>query len=139
MASLRAIEPDITVEDGSVVVSEDALRASPGMDPRHYAPRAALLVIEGRAEAVRVADARAATGRVGLVVRGDAGPGSTSVEARVLPDAAANARDLPPFFEHVVQGPHSVVTVHLVDEAGQPTRAARDEILAFLARRLRPP
>jgi len=60
-------------------------------------------------------------------------------EARVLPDAAANARDLPPFFEHVVQGPHSVVTVHLVDEAGQPTRAARDEILAFLARRLRQP
>lgn len=58
-------------------------------------------------------------------------------EARVLPDAAANTRDLPPFFEHVVQGAHSVVTVHLIDEAGQPTRAARDEILAFLAQRLK--
>jgi len=57
-------------------------------------------------------------------------------EARVLPDAAANMRELPPFFEHVVQGPHSVVTVHLVDAAGQPTRAARDEILAFLGLRL---
>ena len=45
-------------------------------------------------------------------------------------------RDLPPFFARVVQGPHSVVTVHLVDEAGQPTLAARDEILAFLAERL---
>jgi hypothetical protein len=59
-------------------------------------------------------------------------------EARVLPDTAANLRELPPFFEHVVQGPHSVVTVHLVDEAGQPTLAACDEILEFLAQRLRP-
>jgi hypothetical protein len=32
--------------------------------------------------------------------------------------------------------PHSVVTVHLIDEAGQPTIAARDEILAFFASRL---
>lgn len=56
--------------------------------------------------------------------------------ARVLPDDAANA-DCPPFFAEVVGCPHSVVTVHLVDEAGQPTIAARDEILAFFARRLR--
>ena len=58
-------------------------------------------------------------------------------EAHVLPDAAAAQRDLPPFFEHVIKGAHSVVTVHLVDEAGQPTLAARDEILAFFARRLK--
>lgn len=58
-------------------------------------------------------------------------------EPRVLPDAAAATRDLPPFFEHVIKGAHSVVTVHLVDEADQPTIAARDEILAFLAQRLR--
>ncbi|MEP6505672.1 MAG: dienelactone hydrolase family protein [Betaproteobacteria bacterium] len=57
-------------------------------------------------------------------------------EARVLPDASANRTELPPFFEHVVKGPHSVVTVHLVDAAGEPTLAARDEILAFFARRL---
>jgi len=55
---------------------------------------------------------------------------------RVLPDSAANRESLPPFFEHVVASPHSVVTVHLIDEAGQPTIAARDEILAFFARRL---
>ena len=55
--------------------------------------------------------------------------------ARELPDSAANA-DTPPFFEHVVASPHSVVTAHLIDEAGQPTIAARDEILAFFARRL---
>lgn len=34
--------------------------------------------------------------------------------------------------------PHSVVTAPLVDEAGQPTLAARDEILAFFAKRLAP-
>jgi dienelactone hydrolase len=54
---------------------------------------------------------------------------------RVLPDSAANP-DVPPFFAQHVTTPHSVVTVHLIDEAGQPTIAARDEILAFFARRL---
>jgi dienelactone hydrolase len=56
--------------------------------------------------------------------------------ARVLPDSAANSTSLAPFFEHVVASPHSVVTAHLIDEAGQPTMAARDEILAFFAHRL---
>lgn len=55
--------------------------------------------------------------------------------ARVLPDSAANA-DVPPFFAEHVRSPHSVATAHLIDEAGQPTMAARDEILSFLARRL---
>jgi hypothetical protein len=54
---------------------------------------------------------------------------------RVLPDDAANA-DTPPFFEQVVASPHSVVTAHLIDEEGQPTIAARDEILAFFRQRL---
>jgi dienelactone hydrolase len=54
---------------------------------------------------------------------------------RVLPDSAANP-DTAPFFEHVVASPHSVVTAHLIDEAGQPTIAARDEILSFFADRL---
>jgi dienelactone hydrolase len=56
--------------------------------------------------------------------------------SRILPDSAANRTDLNPFFERVVATPHSVVTAHLIDEAGQPTLAARDEILAFFARRL---
>ena len=56
---------------------------------------------------------------------------------RVLEDSAANT-DLPPFFAQHVTTPHSVVTAHLIDEAGQPTIAARDEILAFFARRLAP-
>jgi len=55
--------------------------------------------------------------------------------AKVLPDSAAN-KDVPPFFAHHVACPHSVVTAHLIDEAGQPTLAARDEILSFFKSRL---
>jgi dienelactone hydrolase len=58
--------------------------------------------------------------------------------ARNLPDGSANRDSLAPFFEQVVACPHSVVTAHLIDEAGQPTIAARDEILAFFANRLAP-
>jgi hypothetical protein len=56
---------------------------------------------------------------------------------RVLPDSAAN-KDVAPFFERYVTTPHSVVTAHLIDEAGQPTIAARDEILSFFTQRLAP-
>lgn len=56
-------------------------------------------------------------------------------QARVLPSSAANPKP-PPFFEQVVGCPHSVVTAHLTDEAGEPTLAARDEILAFFTERL---
>ncbi|MET3961990.1 dienelactone hydrolase [Marmoricola sp. OAE513] len=55
----------------------------------------------------------------------------------VLPDTAASPAP-PPFFAEIVQTPHSVVTAHLIDEEGQPTVQARDEILAFFAARLRP-
>jgi dienelactone hydrolase len=54
---------------------------------------------------------------------------------RVLPDDAANP-DTSPFFERHVPSPHSVVTAHLIDEAGEPTIAARDEILSFFVDRL---
>lgn len=56
---------------------------------------------------------------------------------RVLPDSAANPQT-PSFFDKVVASPHSVVTAHLIDAAGQPTLAARDEILSFFTRRLAP-
>jgi len=58
--------------------------------------------------------------------------------ARVLPDSAARLDDAPPFFQRHVPYPHSVVTVHLVDEAGQPTAVARDEIIDFFRQRLMP-
>jgi hypothetical protein len=50
---------------------------------------------------------------------------------KVLPDSAAKP-DAP------LKMPHSVVTLHLIDEVGQPTVQARDEILAFFRMRLIP-
>jgi len=47
----------------------------------------------------------------------------------VLPDSAANP-DAP------LKTPHSVVTLHLIDEAGEPTAQARDQILDFFRARL---
>ena len=47
----------------------------------------------------------------------------------VLPDSSANP-DAP------LKTPHSVVTLHLIDEEGQPTIQARDEILDFFRARL---
>jgi len=55
--------------------------------------------------------------------------------ARVLPDSAAHPNP-PSFFAEHVPCPHSVVTAHLIDAAGEPTLAARDEILAFFRQRL---
>jgi dienelactone hydrolase len=51
-------------------------------------------------------------------------------QGRVLPDSAANP-DAP------MKNPHSVVTLHLIDRAGEPTRRAVDEILEFFRTRLR--
>jgi len=50
--------------------------------------------------------------------------------ARVLPDSAANPEGL------ARMTPHSVVTLHLIDQEGEPTRQALDEILAFFRTRL---
>lgn len=51
------------------------------------------------------------------------------VHLRTLPNSAANPAS-------PMSNPHSVVTQHLIDEAGQPTRAAVDEILQFFKDRL---
>jgi hypothetical protein len=51
-------------------------------------------------------------------------------QPRVLPDAAASP-DAP------MKNPHSVVTLHLIDRAGEPTRQAVDEILDFFGKRLK--
>jgi dienelactone hydrolase len=58
-------------------------------------------------------------------------------DGRSLPDHAANPNP-PEFFAKHVPTPHSVVTAHLIDSAGEPTLQARDEILAFFTARLRP-
>ena len=54
---------------------------------------------------------------------------------RVLLDSAANTQTAP-FFSRYVACPHSVLTAHLIDDAGEPTIAARDEILSFFKLRL---
>jgi len=56
-------------------------------------------------------------------------------DGRVLPDSAANT-DVPPFTKEHVATPHSVVTAHLIDEEGEPTQIARNEILSFFQFRL---
>jgi dienelactone hydrolase len=50
---------------------------------------------------------------------------------RVLPAAAANREGVGARMK-----PHSVVTAHLIDRAGEPTRQALDEILGFFLLRL---
>jgi dienelactone hydrolase len=50
-------------------------------------------------------------------------------EGVVLKDSDANPNA-------ALKMPHSVVTQHLIDEEGQPTRKARDDILAFFKMRL---
>lgn len=54
---------------------------------------------------------------------------------RVLADSAAHPEP-PPFFREIVGGPHSVLTAHLIDAAGEPTLRARDEVIDFLRARL---
>ncbi|HSX62195.1 MAG TPA: dienelactone hydrolase family protein [Tahibacter sp.] len=54
---------------------------------------------------------------------------------RVLPDSAANPEP-PPFFKQIVASPHSVLTAHLIDADGEPTIRARDDVIAFLRKRL---
>lgn len=58
-------------------------------------------------------------------------------DGRVLPDSAANEK-IPPFTISHVPTPHSVVTTHLINEDGEPTRIALDDILAFFQARLKP-
>ncbi len=96
--ALRAIDPSVVV--GASVASDEA-RASPGMDVRHYAPRARLIVAGTWAEAQESACGLAASGaRVGLVLHSERVPDLTrelakngNVLVRNLPrDAAGYAR-----------------------------------------------
>jgi len=56
-------------------------------------------------------------------------------DASVLPDSAANP-ETSPFFAKHIRAPHSVVTQHLINRAGEPTLAARDDILEYLRKSL---
>ncbi|MEO6574218.1 MAG: L-threonylcarbamoyladenylate synthase [Polyangiaceae bacterium] len=81
LAQIRAIDASIEVANGLAAEGEE--RASPGMDARHYAPRAKL-VVASDAGAVDVARThREAGARVGLVLRGE-GPALQGVTVRTL-------------------------------------------------------
>jgi dienelactone hydrolase len=116
-------QPSLPLDDpGGVELDEDELAAV-----RERLEREDLTVMAYRFEGDRFCQAqRFAAYREALGER---------FVGHVLPDSAAHPEP-PPFFKDVVASPHSVVTAHLIDEQGQPTRDARDEILVFFARRL---
>jgi len=100
LGALRAVEPAV-VAGGAIARAADA-RPSPGMDARHYAPRARLVVASTWAEAQQSACRMAAGGvRVGLVLRSELVPDLTrelAKNGRVLVrnltrDAAGYARE----------------------------------------------
>ena len=94
-----------------------------------------LIGVSGGIAAYKALETARLAVKAGHSVRVIQTPTSERFVGKVLPDSAANP-DTAPFFKDVVGCPHSVVTAHLIDEAGQPTIAARDEILAFFAERL---
>jgi L-threonylcarbamoyladenylate synthase len=88
LSDLRRVLPEL---DATPLESAapDASRASPGMDARHYAPRARLHVErtwESACLAARALASREESGLVGLVVYGRTPPQSPGVALRVLPD-----------------------------------------------------
>ena len=91
---LRAIDPQLT--QASLPISSDARRRSPGMDDRHYAPRARLVILPTRAEAV----ARALETGAALVTFGEV-TGAISLSD----DPASASHDL-------------YATLHAIDASG---------------------
>jgi L-threonylcarbamoyladenylate synthase len=110
---LRALASPELVEVVGRAAAADEARASPGMDERHYAPRARLVLAASSEEAWSVASAIASSGKlVGLVVLGSvtraghegAGPGGVLV--RPLPTS-------PEAYARRMYG-----TLHELDDAG---------------------
>jgi L-threonylcarbamoyladenylate synthase len=109
LADLRRVLPHLDAGSPGVAARDEA-RPSPGMDARHYAPRAPLQVAETRDAAYAAAGAWRVRGPVGLVVHGTAGQAMPDappgVLLRVLPaDPASYARR---FYD----------TLHGLDDAG---------------------
>jgi len=117
LAALRRVLPDVEAPNETVRGAE--ARVSPGMEARHYAPRARLLLADTWEEARRIAYGLAGTGaRVGLVTHEKR---TTSVPeklvlARSLPrDPAQYARLL-------------YRTLHDLDDAGVDVIVVRSEL-----------
>jgi L-threonylcarbamoyladenylate synthase len=108
LAALRAVDPRVAYAEGASLTG-DSPRPSPGMDLRHYAPRAKVVLAASREAAVAEGDARAARGEaVGLVLVG--------VTERLDVDAAPGVRELPDdpaAYAHLLYA-----TLHELDGAG---------------------
>lgn len=130
LVSLRRLIPD--VETTSAALRGEAPRVSPGMEARHYAPRARLIVADTWLEAQRIAYGLAGTGaRVGLVTHEKR---TTSVpEQRVL------VRTLPADPTQYARKLYG--TLHDLDDAGVDAIVVqgvpRDEAWWAVADRLR--
>ncbi len=105
LRELRERLPDLMLA-APVVEDEDATRPSPGMDAKHYAPRARLLIVDGRGAAVARRQEIIDGGEplTGLVLLGTTAPADALVH--VLPaDPAGYAHQL-------------FATLHALDDAG---------------------
>jgi L-threonylcarbamoyladenylate synthase len=84
IAALRAVEPGVEAASRSIA-RQDESRASPGMDPRHYAPRAVLRLVSREQAAAAVARGDGSErSDVGFIVRNR--PLSQLARVYVLPD-----------------------------------------------------
>ncbi len=118
-AALRAVVPGIVVKAHDPA-SQDA-RPSPGMDARHYAPRATLRLAATEDEAILLARTLAIAGtKVGLVLRGEtSGVEVAPVLVRVLAgDPVHYARALyATLHELDDEGVHTIVVHAVPDDA----------------------
>jgi L-threonylcarbamoyladenylate synthase len=127
LAALRRL---VDVEFSSMTNVDDSSRPSPGMDSRHYAPRAQLLLADTRAQAFELAQDLASKGRsVGLVIR---------ETPTVLPATSIVLCTLPS--EPVAYGRGLYAALHELDAKGVNAivveRAPRDESWWAVADRL---
>jgi L-threonylcarbamoyladenylate synthase len=111
LAALRAVEPSLEVTH--VSAGEDAPRPSPGMDPRHYAPRARLTVAADEDAAWAMARAGRDRGeRVTILARGD----RDGALARRAASADTDVRILPA--EPAAYAALLFAALHAADDAG---------------------
>jgi len=78
---LQALLGDVAVTDFSGVAGPQQGLPSPGMMPRHYAPRTTLVLTDGRESTVKAADQKSTTNKVGVLL-----PGGWDVRAAAIFD-----------------------------------------------------
>jgi L-threonylcarbamoyladenylate synthase len=108
MAALRAVCPSVRALDAPAARLEtEASRASPGLDPKHYAPRARVVLVPPE-DVARTVFRESASGRVGALVRGSASFSPEVLVERLELSPEGYAREL-------------FAALHKLDEAGVDT------------------